>query len=219
MRYVIALVVGLVIGAAAALALLYFNPLTQRQVQAGATPARSLGYSMQSADTWLATHDRQIDLPVVPADVPLLWEDGIKGMVLGAMPLRDASGHVAAYGTRVTAPSASTEFLRAGLLVDDFWLISYPGEGSIFVHAVNNEWPLLRNTLVAVDLLGRSYTGPEHYAPTVGPVAAGARVQGLNGRFAGAGGHARERVALDGYAGSFAGLRGELLFNLDPATP
>ena len=219
MKYVLSLLFGLVAGAAAAMALLYFNPLTQRQGEPAARADRSLGYSMSAADTWLATHDRQIDLPVIPVDVPLLWENGIKGTLLGAMPLRDAGGQVVAYGSRITAPSGASELLRAGVLVDDFWLLSFPGEGSIFVHAVNNEWPLLRDTLVDVDLLGRRFTGPAHYGPTVGPAAAGARVQGLSGSFAGTVGNARERVALETYAGSFAGLAGELLLDLDAREP
>jgi len=94
-------------------------------------------------------------LPVVPADVPLLWEKGIKGSLLTALPLRDAAGRLAAFGTRITVPSAATELLLAGVLVDEFWLISVPGQGSLFMHAVNNEWPLLRDTLVRVDLLRR----------------------------------------------------------------
>lgn len=219
MKYLLSLLFGLVAGAAVALALLYFNPLTQRQTELPARADRSLAYSMQPADTWLVTHDRRIELPVVPSDAPLLWEHGIKGVLLAAMPLRNAGGQVVAYGSRITAPSGNTEFLRAGLLADDYWLISFPGEGTLFVHALNNEWPLLRDTLVKVDWLGQSSAGPVHYGPTIGPVAAGARLHGLTGGFAGAGGNLRERLTLDAYSGSFAALSGELLLSLNAAQP
>ena len=215
MKYVLALLAGLVAGAAVAIAALYFNPLTQRSAEPGGSPDWSLQFGLAPAATWIATHDEKLGLPVVPSEVPLLWEPGIKGSLLTALPLHDASGRLAAFGSRVTVPSAATEFLRAGLLVDDFWLISIPGQGTLFMHAVNNEWPLVRDTVVRVDLLNRDWKGPGAYAPTVGPGEAGASVTGLSGAFAGRTGHGRERSALNNYTGSLAALSGELHLDIE----
>ena len=215
MKYVLALLAGLIAGAVAAIAALYFNPLTQRSAEPGGSPDWSLQFGLAPAATWIATHDEKLSLPVVPSEAPLLWEPGIKGSLLTALPLHDASGRLAAFGTRVTVPSAATEFLRAGLLVDDYWLISIPGQGTLFMHAVSNEWPLLRDTMVRVDLLRRDWKGPGAYAPTVGPGAEGASIMGLSGAFAGSRGQGRERLALDNYSGSLSTLTGELHLDLE----
>jgi hypothetical protein len=215
MKYVLSLLVGIVAGAALAIAALYFNPLTQGDAEPEGTPDWTFDFAITPAATWIATHDERLDLPVVPADVPLLWEDGIKGSLLTALPLHDASGRFAAFGSRITVPSAATEFLSAGLLVDDYWLISIPGQGSVFVHAVNNDWPLVRDTLVRVDLLRRDWQGPGNYAPTVGPGDAGASVTGLSGSLAGRTGHGRERLTLAHYNGSLSALSGEIVLDLE----
>jgi hypothetical protein len=219
MKYILSLLFGLVIGAALAVAVLYFNPLTQRGVEPSGDADWSFEFALTPSATWIATHDARLELPVVPADVPLLWEVGIKGSLVTAMPLQNAAGQLAALASRITVPSAATEFLRSGLLVDDFWLITVPGQGTLFMHSVNNDWPLLRDTLVRVDLLGRDWQGPGAYTPTVGPADEGARVAGLSGSFAGRAGHGRERLALHDYSGSLSALSGELLVSLNGQAP
>jgi hypothetical protein len=215
MKYILSLIAGLVAGAALAVAALYFNPLTQRSAEPSGAPDWSLKFGLAPAAMWIATHDEKLDLPLAPADVPRLYEDGIEGMLLTALPLHDSSGRFAASASRITVPSSATEFLRSGLLVDDYWLISIPGQGTLFVHAVNNEWPLVRDTLVRVDLLRREWRGSEAYAPTVGPGADGANVVGLTGGLAGRTGHGRERLVLENYSGSLAALAGEIHLDLE----
>jgi len=214
MKYVFSLFIGLAAGAAAAGALLYFNPLTLTQSHTVRSSDWSLSYSLAAADTWLSSHDQRIDLPVAPRNVSLLRERGIKGTILAAMPMKDAEGAPVAAASRISVPSAGTEFLRAGVLVEDYWLISVPGEGSVFVHAVNNQWPLLRDTVVRVDWLQRDWQGPGSYSPTRGPDRAGATVIGISGSYAGATGSAGERLSLESYDGSLAQLSGELLLDV-----
>jgi hypothetical protein len=214
MRYVLSLFFGLLAGAAAAGALLYFNPLTQWQDTAAQSPDWSLSYSLNADSIWISSHDQRVDLPLQPRNVSTLSERGIKGTIVTAMPMRDAGGNNAAAASRISVPSSGTEFIRAGVLVEDYWLISVPGQGSVFVYSVNNQWPLLRDTVVRVDWLQREWQGPDQYAPTKGPDQAGARVVGLNGSFAGASGHAAERLSLDVYEGDLAQLSGELLLDV-----
>lgn len=210
MKYVFSLFAGVIAGAAAAGALLYFNPLTLSESGTVNLSDWSLSYSLRGDETWVSSHDRRVDLPVAPVDVALLSERGIKGTILSAMPMRDVNGTAVAAASRISVPSAGTEFLSAGVLVEDYWLISVPGEGSVFVHAVNNQWPLLRDTVVRVDWLQRKWSGPGSYAPTRGPDRNGARVIGVTGNYAGATGHAAERLSLAEYDGSLAPLSGEL---------
>jgi hypothetical protein len=217
MKYVLSLVIGLLAGVAAAAALIYFNPLTRSQHAPASDSAWVLGYSLAASDTWLSTHNDRFDLPLVPKDVSLLWESGIKGSLLAAMPLKAEGSSVSAAASRISVPSSRTEFLRAGLLVEDYWLISVPGEGSVLVHAVNNQWPLLRDTVVRVDWLQRDFAGPGEYGPTMGPNATGAELIGLTGAFAGARGRGRERVTLDRYDGNLARVSGQLLLDVAAA--
>lgn len=217
MKYVLSLVFGLLLGAVTGLALLYFNPLTRTQSRPGAESDWVLEYSLTEGGTWLSTHSERLALPIVPVDAPLLWESGIKGSLLQAMPLANANGQPGAIGTRISVPSSDSEFVRSGLLVEDYWLISVPGEGSVFVYALNNQWPLVRDTLVRVDWLQQDWNGPSEYAPTLGPGAGGARVTGLTGSYRGREGGGRDSFKLDAYDGRSASVSGRLVIKLAEA--
>lgn len=219
MKYVVSLVVGLILGAAVALALLYFNPLTQYQSAPLNDPERTLDYKLAGADVWLSTHDDRPELPVVPRDVSLLYEDGIRGTWLSAFGINDDSLPGLAAATRISVPSAESEFFRSGLLVEDFWLISVPGSGSMFVHAMSNQWPLVRDTVVNVDWLGRAYSGPGAYDPTRGPAKGDAEVFGLTGAYDGVEGRAREHLSLESYNGKLAALSGQLRIRIGEIRP
>jgi hypothetical protein len=213
MKYVVSLIFGLSLGAVTALAGIYFNPLTRGQSGVGDGFAWRLDYELAPSQSWLFTHDDRLDLPVVPADAPLLFEQGIRSTLLAAMPLRDGEGLTNAAATRISVPSAETEFLRSGLVVEDHWLISVPGRGTLYVHSLNNQWPLLRDTVVRVDWLRRQFSAGS-YDPTRGPAAEGAEVVGLTGSFGGARGHAHERLTLASYHGSLETLTGQLMIDI-----
>lgn len=214
MKYALSLLLGLLLGTASALALIYFNPLTRGGSAPDADAEWRFDYGLGAQNTWLSTHDKRIGIPVVPAGAPLLYEEGIKGSLLAAMPLADASGSADAAATRISVPSSETEFLRSGLLVEDHWLISVPGRGTIYVHAMNNHWPLLRDTVVRVDWLRREFGAPSHYEPTQGPADAGADVVGMTGTLREFRGHAHERLSLERYDGSFGTLTGRLTIDM-----
>lgn len=213
MKYVLSLVFGLLLGVVTALAGLYFNPLTRGESEATDDFDWRLDYGLAPSQSWLFTHDRRLDLPVVPSDAQLLFEQGIRGTMLASMPLADDTGLTHAAATRISVPSSKTEFLRSGLVVEDHWLISVPGRGTLYVHSLNNQWPLLRDTVVRVDWLRRQFSAGS-YEPTSGPAAQGADVVGMNGSFAGARGHAHERLTLASYHGSLESLTGQLMIDL-----
>jgi hypothetical protein len=221
MKYLLSFLTGLLLGVVAAAATIYFNPLTRAQSLPANNAGWVLEYSLDPAGNWLTTHDRELPLRVMPEDVPLLWEGGIRDSLLVALPLSDESGGPGAAATRISVPSPATEFLRTGLLVDDYWLISTPDEGSVFVHTLSNLWPLVRDTTVRVDWLRRDWSGPGVYGPTRGPAGSGAELVGVSGRFAGQKGRGRERLTLDSYSPGtgLASLKGQLLLEMDGATP
>jgi hypothetical protein len=214
-KYALSLLAGVLAGAAVAATLLYFNPLTRSRAERSANASWALDYSLQGTDTWLSTHDGNFYLPVVPSEAPRLYEKGINGSLLAAMPLRNGNGQVEAFATRITVPSQRTDFMVDGVLVDDYWLISDPARGSVLVHAVNNRWPLLRDSVVRVGWLRQSFAGPGEYDPTVGPGPAGAEIVGLTGAFAGARGHGTEHDRLERFDGSLAPLSGRLSLDVE----
>ncbi|MDX1561326.1 MAG: hypothetical protein R3305_00270 [Gammaproteobacteria bacterium] len=217
MKYLLSFVLGVAAGGAIALAALFFNPLTRAQSDDPSGAAWTLRYSVAPSDVLISTHDRSLGLPLVPSDAPLLWEQGIKGSVLTVMPLSADEAGSPAWATRISVPATDTDLLTAGVLVDDYWLVSVPGRGSVLVHSVSNHWPLLRDSVVRVDWLKQAWPGSAEYTPTRGPNAAAAAVVGLSGEFAGAEGRAWERVALKDYNGRFSGLAGQLLLDLGGA--
>jgi hypothetical protein len=130
-------------------------------------------------------------------------------------------GPVSALATRLTVPSQSTDLLLRGALLDDYWLVTVPGQGSLFVHDVNNLWPALRENVVPVSLLDRAWRGPAEYRTTLGPRTARGPgfVLGASGRFAGVDGDAGERYRLNRYSRAHGAedLVGEL--DLDLSAP
>jgi len=214
MKYVLSLVGGLLLGAGLAMVAIFFNPLTEGGSEWSAGREWTFSYTLSPSDVWLLSHARQVDIPVVPSDVPLLFEDGIRGVVVTSMPLTMPTVADAALATRISVPSQESELLSSGLLVEDFWLISVPGRGSVFVDAINNQWPLFRDTVVLVDWLKQSFDHFGEYDPTRGPTANGAAVFGLTGDYRNVRGSGRERLVLDSYQGSFGGIAGQLAIDL-----
>ena len=214
MRYVASLLGGLIVGVGSALALIYFNPLTLSQSEPSSDPEWVLEYKLAADNIWLSTHNNRPQIPIVPKTAPLLWEDGIRGSWLAAMPLAAGSGTTTAAGTRISIPSPRTEFVSSGLLVEDHWLISVPDSGTFYVHAVNNQWPLVRDTIVRVGLLGREFTGPGNYDSTRGPGDDGALVVGMTGQYKSTHGKAHDRLSLQTYDGSLGAVSGQLLIAL-----
>lgn len=208
MKYVLSLLFGLLLGAMTAVAIIVFNPLTMSQSRPLNNADMTFDYSMASA--WLSTHSNRLNIPVVPKGSALLFENGIRGSVLSSMPLSGGPDSASAAATRITVPSSRSEFLRSGLLVDDYWLISVPGTGTLFMHAVSNQWPLVRDTVVWVDLLNRNWRGSGEYDPTKGPATAGAQVIGMTGTLKALRGVGHEHLALDSYSGNLGVLRGRL---------
>lgn len=201
MKYFLALLAGLVLGGAAALVLLYFNPLIERKAEL--LPGDSdlvLHYVVPGDDLVAFTHSGTLPLPLKPSDIGPLWESTVRTAALASMTLAGVDGRPAALASRLSMPSSVTDLLTRGLLIDDYWLVTLPGRGSFFVHSLNNFWPLLKDSVLPVSVLGASWRGPREYHPTLGPGSRGAAlVTGATGEFAGRQGSALEQYRLNRY--------------------
>jgi len=222
MKYVIGFLFGLLLGGAGGLAALYFNPLTAASETSRPDGPLVFDYSFPGHGSLALTHDGQLDLPAIPAEIPALWERPINRVILGMLVLEDPTSGSQAVASRISVPSPSTDLLLSGVLVADHWIVSVPGEGSFVIEAQSNFWPLVKDTFLPVSLLGRPWRGPAKYFPTAGPRRAGlADAYGVSGRFAGMRGTATESLDLDGFsrARGIESLRGELAIELEQPPP
>jgi hypothetical protein len=218
MKYFLAWLVGALLGAGAALAALYFNPLTQAGGQRPLGDPWTLTYDFPGGSMLALTHDGQLGLPHIPADIPPLWEAAIDHVALSVLRLEDANGGPSGLASRVSVLSQDTDFLLRGFVVSDYWLITVPGQGTLYLESENNLWPFLKDTLIPVKYLQREWRGPVSYSATVGPrFGSAAEIFGVSGEFAGARGSAREIFDLDRFSAAHGieALRGTLALELE----
>jgi len=146
-----------------------------------------------------------------------LWEETINRTAVLGLVLTDESGQPAAIASRLMAGSPTTDLLLTGVVLSDYWLVTLPGQGTLFVRSDSNVWPFLKEALLPVWLLDRPWRGPTEYRPTVGPNAGNtASVLGVAGVFEGKAGSAVERydvTALSPAQNSAAAV-GELFVHL-----
>jgi hypothetical protein len=196
MKYAFVALLGLVIGAAAGAALIYFNPLTDSIGPALDSADRTLHYDLPGEVLGFTLGEHALPLGTTSA-ADGFWEETIDRTALLGLVLDDADDKPAAVASRLLAGSADTDFLLSGVLVSDYWLLTIPNEGTLFLRADSNVWPFLKQTLLPVWYFGRPWTGPSDYRPTAGPGDAGAAiVVGATGRFAGLEGTAIEQYRL-----------------------
>ena len=200
MKYLVVAIVGLVLGASAAGVALYFNPLAAKSAPMPNPTDRVLRYSLPDHVLEFAVGEDARRFGQDTGD-DSLWEETINRAAVLALVLNDGSNQPAALASRLLSTSAETDLLLRGVLVSDHWLVTVPGEGTLFVEAHSNAWPFLKETLVPVWYLDRPWSGPAEYWPTVGPGAGDSgRVVGVTGLYRGSEGSAVERyevTALD----------------------
>jgi hypothetical protein len=216
MKHLLVVLLGLVLGAAAASAVLYYNPLAAQSAPQPNPTDRVLHYTLPDQVLELAVGE---DARLFGQDLgkDSLWEETIDRTAVLGLVLNDAANQPAAIASRLMATSADTDLLLRGVLLDDHWLVTLPGEGTLFVRAESNAWPFLKETLVPVWYLARPWQGPAEYWPTVGPGANDSGVVlGITGALRGSEGSVVEHyeiAALDP-ARDLALAKAELHLNL-----
>jgi hypothetical protein len=192
MKYWIAGSFGFLLGAAAAGAVLYFNPLTAERAPDPASDDRALTYKLP--DDMLAF--MRGDFPgagAAGAGDDTFWEETIDRTALLGLVLDDSIGVPAAVASRLIAGSSGTDLLLRGVLVSDHWLLTIPGEGSLYVRAESNVWPFLKDGLIPTWFFGRPWDAAAQFRPTAGPGPQHtAIVIGATGKFASLEGRAVE---------------------------
>ena len=216
MKYLFVALLGLLIGAGLAGTALYYNPFTAHTGAAPVVGDRVLRYALPDQVLAAAVGEDAM-LGGRSNTVGGLWEETIDRTAVLGLVLKDESGQPVAIASRLMAGSPSTDLLLTGVVLSDYWLVTLPGQGTLFVRSDSNVWPFLKETLLPVWLFDRPWRGPAEYRPTVGPNAgATASVLGVTGVFEGKSGSAVERYDVTAFSsaqGSTAAV-GELFLHL-----
>jgi hypothetical protein len=191
MRYLVSLLIGMLVGVAAFLALLYYNPLTSRNklspLSVSDNDLITLNYSAVAADSIIYTNDGESRVVPHPAKVLQLWERPIRRTDVVATTLTDSRNQVVGLGIKFSSDSESTKLLNSELIVDSAWHVYLPGQGTLFVEQQENHWAYLREIVIpAYWSSGDNWRGIWNGNITSGPGALGtAKVVGGSGRFTG----------------------------------
>jgi len=205
-RHLIALIIGMILGTAAATALLFYNPLAARNplspLSVSDQEIVSLVYSAVAADAIVYTNDGESRVRPHPAKVQQLWEAPIRRTDVLVTVLSDSRGNPAGIGIKFMSDSEQTRIINGEALVDSTWHILLPGRGSLFVSQTENYWNFLRQIVAPAHWSsGDSWKGTWHGNTTVGPGALGtALVRGGYGEFSELESEAVEAITARAYS-------------------
>ena len=225
MKYLVALVAGIVAGGAVALALLYFNPF---MASAALSPLAvsgqqqlSLNYTAVPKHAIAYTNDGESRIAPYPDKILQLWELPIRQTDVLVTRLFDARSQPAGIGIKFTSKSEETRILNGEALADSVWYLYLPREGTMLVAQTENYWRYLRDIVVPAHWSsGNGWKGSWHGTMTSGPGALGtARVHGGSGRFRGIEAEAIETLTANAYSSSDGpvAMNGQLIVELPAA--
>jgi len=222
MKYLISLVVGMAVGVAAFLALLYYNPMTAQNklspLSVSDNHVISFNYSAVATDSLIYTNDGESNVRPHPAKVLQLWEPTVRLTDTMATVLRDGRNQAAAIGIKFSSESEHTNILNSEAIVNSVWHIYVPGQGSLFVEQQENFWSYLRDIVIPAHWnSGDNWRGSWSGNTTSGPGALDtARVVGGSGTFAGLETDGVESLNAKAYAvdGGAVAMDGKLMIEL-----
>jgi len=205
-KYVTGLLFGLLLGAFAAVMLLYFNPLAARNPLSPLSVTNneilSLGYSAVPTDSILYTNNGESRVQPHPEKVRELWEAPIRHSAVLVTVVNNSRNMPAGIGIKFSSDSERTRLVNGEALVDSAWHIHLVERGSLFVEQTENYWNFLRKIVVpAYWSSANHWKGTWNGNMTVGPGALGtAAVSGGTGEFAGLESEAVEAVHASAYS-------------------
>ena len=149
MKYVIALVLGFLVGAILfALGMLYNPFIGDRGVSPlSVTDAEviTLNFSSVPSESIVFTNDGESLQRPSPDKVQQLWEGPIRQTSAMATVVRDGRNRPAGLGVKFSSKSESTRLLQGDAIVDSVWYVYLPEHGSLFLQQTENYWPFLRD--------------------------------------------------------------------------
>ena len=188
-RYVLALLVGVIVGLMLVAAFLFYNPLTDSNdlspLSVTDNEVIRLNYSAVAADTLIYTNNGESQVEPHPPKVLQLWESPVQFTTAMVTVLADSRGQVAGIGVKFSSRSERTNILEGKLLVDSVWHVFLPKRGTLFIEQWENYWKFIRAIVVPAHWSsGDNWRGSWLSNITAGPGALGtAWVAGGSGQF------------------------------------
>ena len=176
MKYVIALLLGLVTGASVFVAGLYYNPFSG---QAAVSPLAvtteqvvDLSFSAVPSEGVLYTDHGESIVKPHPARVAELWEPAIVETTLFVTTLKDGRGGFAGLGIKTMSASETTALIKGEAIANSTWHVYLPGQGTFMIDQTENYWSYIRDVVVPARWSAAdTWRGSFHRITTNGPSA------------------------------------------------
>lgn len=206
MKYLAALVLGLLSGAALGVLMLFINPLASDAVLSPLSVSDSeimvLNYSASASDAIAYTNDGESMARPQPDKILQLWEKPIRRTGVLVTTLSDSRNRVTGLGIKFRSDSEATRLVNGQVLADSAWYLYLPERGSLFIEQRENYWQFFKEVVVPAWLSSAdSWKGNWFGNTTTGPNPIGtARVTGGSGEFAGLDAEAVEAISARAFS-------------------
>jgi hypothetical protein len=206
MKYLVALIVGILMGAVLFGLGLYYNPFTS---QISVSPLAvtnerviDLLYSAVPQEGILYTDSGDSINELHPSRVTKLLEPTVSDTRIQVVDLQDGGGDLAGIGIKFSSESEQTRLFDAEALGNSVWHVYLPGQGTFMIDQTENYWSYIREVALPARLSsGKNWVGAYHGIMTSGPNSLGtARVTGGSGIFDGLQSEAVESLTARGYS-------------------
>jgi hypothetical protein len=167
MKYVIALILGLITGTAIFVTVLIYNPFSSDRglsplsvtdaevitLSFSNVPTESIVYTNNGESLQQSPLNRALRLwkaPIRstsaphPAKVLQLWEAPIRSTEAMMTVMRDARNQTAGIGIKFSSDSEKSRLLYGEAIADSVWYILLPEQGTFFIEQSENHWTFIR---------------------------------------------------------------------------
>jgi hypothetical protein len=167
MRFIIALVLGIITGAAIFAAGILYNPFTAHRglsplsvtdaevitLSFSNVPTESIVYTNNGESLQQSSLTRALRIwkaPIRstsaphPAKVMQLWEAPIRSTEAMVTVMRDARSQTAGIGIKFSSDSEESRLLFGEAIADSVWYLLLPKQGTFFIEQTENYWPFVR---------------------------------------------------------------------------
>lgn len=189
MKFVIALILGLLVGVMLFGAGVVYSPFISKWALSPLAVTESqtitLNYPAVASDAILFTNDGESRTEPYPEKVLQLWEAPIRQTTAMATLLFDARNQPTGFGIKLSSSSEETNLLEGKALANSIWYVYLPGRGGLFVEQSENYWYYIREIVFpAYRSSSDTWKGTWLGNMTAGPGALGmAKVTGGSGDF------------------------------------